>query len=286
MNKDEIIDAVVSFTNELQPEHKYVDNPYPITTDDVDVGYCSRYSAKCGPRSSGGINYSVNQSYVNSTSTESLLRLMTHEVVHLSIGTSYNDPGHPPSFWRKFAKYADSVLYNWSDYNKLFNESLQKGRYTDSCIDDPNAAVVDGRSQTAYEVQEQIAHCLGCVPDEHIDGLGNTVVVSRTKRNKDRNSTVESVDKMSFKFEPLEPTELLKWTRKHNDVLTAGKRSWTYEPPFAKKQHGRIEVDPELAPCPRQEELVRASALYYYAQNHSSAHVYVESEDNSKLFEL
>ena len=275
MNEDEIIDVLVRFANELQPKHKYRDEHKDYEKDDVEVAYCSRYHAKCGPRH-GGMGFSINQEYINTTTPESFLRLLTHELVHLSIGTGYNDPGHPPEFWVRFGEYANRVLANWSDYDALFAESLRKGVYIDECIDDPNPAMVDRRSETSYEAQAKIAHTLGCVPDERIDGLGNTVVYSSSD---ERNATKEEADSFTFEFTPMKPEDLLKWTRKHSDALSAGKNSWVFEPPYAEKYHGRVHVDPELAPGSKEEEHVRASALYYYAQNNRWCKVYIESED-------
>jgi hypothetical protein len=276
MERRDMVETFVQFANKLEPDHKYLDNGWSeLDRDNVDASNCQSYQAKCGPRRNGGAGFGVNVDYVNGESAESFLRLLTHEVVHLSIGTSYNNPGHPPKFWNKFSEYANRVLLDWHDYVSIFDESMHRSRYIDSCVSDPSPNVVDGRSETAYECQSRVAEQLGCNPDDRIDNIGNTNLV--TKMNG-RETYMRQVSKFTYEFEPLSRDQLMAWTRKNTPTLSAGKNSWQFTAPLAEKSHGRYRIDPSLAQEDEQEEEhVRASALYYKAQERSRARIALSS---------
>jgi len=160
-SRKEHLDRFVAVANAIEPEHSYAD-PWPITPDNVDFGYCqhnARYWAKCGPRNGVGstyVGYKIDTTTFNSWIAERQLAVITHELVHLSIGHNYDVAVHPPAFWDRMAFYAQTVCDHFLEIQDAWVMDLDIDEYKDQVITDPNSSTVDRRYESVDEVQARM----------------------------------------------------------------------------------------------------------------------------------
>lgn len=160
-SREEHLHRFVAVANIVEPKHSYRD-PWPITPDDVDFGYHQHRMgpwASCGPKnafSARPIDYRIDTKSFNSWSLERQLAVITHELVHLSIGHNYDVAVHPPAFWNRMALYAQRVLDEFHTIESEWGVSLEPAVYRDAVINDPNDSTVDRRYETVDEVQRRL----------------------------------------------------------------------------------------------------------------------------------
>lgn len=165
--KDELVELFVDCVNTMQPEHYYTsENPYPITKENVNVGYCRSdgpYWAKCGPRNAFGtlVTFSPNTPELTSLSPAQLLAVLTHEAAHIQEGL-HNGPAHSKRFWRCMAFLAWQMREN-SQYiaDTSSQVTVAEEDYIREIVNDPNEFTVDGRIETVHERRKEMAELLG-----------------------------------------------------------------------------------------------------------------------------
>jgi hypothetical protein len=147
--------------NICEPSHPYHCDPYPVSEDDIEYSWTSRYCAKCGPRRGRNVAYfAINTEYANSCSPESYLSLLTHEVTHITEGGHTDGGGHNPAFWREVAFHALLVRDSWERIEAAFSGDVSVESYLDLVVRDPNSAVVDRRHETVEERKKKMADLL------------------------------------------------------------------------------------------------------------------------------
>lgn len=166
MDREDALQAFIAVCNTVEPEHPYLDDPWPITAEDVDYGVTRSYYAKCGPRRGYRhvASYSTRLTYINSVSRARHLALLTHEVTHIPVcsGLCEYDSGHPPDFWREMAFHAlelrdalqDGVLHD------VFGDVDVEG-YLEAVVADPNSSTVDRRSWSVEDCRERMRELVG-----------------------------------------------------------------------------------------------------------------------------
>lgn len=275
MEDADITEAFARFCQRLQPIHLHDENPdYARRNFQTQrIRSDSNTWARCGARSDGTHSFGYNADKITNNSTGWLLGLFTHEAVHLQIGTTYRKAGHPSEFYDLYQQYANSVLRSFQDYANLFKSDVDEDEYREFLIHDPNASIVDRRSMTVFEAQKQMADVAGLDLSDHYDPFGKSwLYVKRTAVDL----VVDEVDKarkerMAWEFTPMPQEEIMKWTRKHNDVLQSGEsHDWYCKPPRAvevkRNNSTRYRVDPTLADNPKHDH-VRASIAYHLVEN-------------------
>lgn len=133
MQKEEIINSFVTVLNIAKPEHPYLNNPYPLKTENIEYGYkkaSSSMYASCGPRNNRNrpVSFSADKSKFNQVEPERILAINTHEVTHVTVG-SHSDKehgGHPPRFWREFGFNAHQVLDKWDQIRVRYGNVSKK----------------------------------------------------------------------------------------------------------------------------------------------------------------
>lgn len=113
--RDEIHDKFVQLLNTVQPDHPYVDDPYPVERCDVETSYHRRDSdvwASCGPCRTprSCVSFSVDLSTFESARPGFLWMVLAHEVAHVEYGSHNESSGHRPEFWRSMADAVVDVI--------------------------------------------------------------------------------------------------------------------------------------------------------------------------------
>jgi len=161
MDRDDVLEMFIRAVNLVEPDHKY-DVEYPLCKSEVDYSYCTRYYAKCGPRSQIGkwASFSSNIEQFNSFSNEFALAVMCHEMGHLKYGIEKGQPTHPKIFWQKMAEYAMKVIENWDEVDGWFESDLDRSTFRKDVVNEPNPFTVDGRIETVQERREAMAELM------------------------------------------------------------------------------------------------------------------------------
>lgn len=164
MTRDEFTELFVDVLKICKPEHPYytVVDPYDIITPDrIKTTFCrsdSNYYARCGPRSDPYVAlYAIDLDFFQSSSFEQVLAITTHEATHIPIG-SHNgrkSPAHPPKFWNEMAFHAQLVIDNLDELEDKWGH-INEEEFKYQIINDPNSSMVDGRSETVYEVKSRL----------------------------------------------------------------------------------------------------------------------------------
>ena len=158
--REDMHDLFVLVVNTVEPEHPYKDNPYPITKDQVEFGWCQSTSwtwARCGPRN--GYNkvagFSCDIKYFNKQSLERILTVMGHEVTHITEGSHTDGSVHNQAFWREMVFNCTEIMDNVEVFEDWFGEDLVVSEIAHEVIDDPNASMVDRRTETVEERKQE-----------------------------------------------------------------------------------------------------------------------------------
>jgi len=161
MNRGDVLDLFIRCVNLCEPEHKYDrDVQYPITADDVDYSYVTKYLAKCGPRSNGAF-FAIKMKWLNKQETERVLAVMCHEMGHLNYGIRRNEPTHSAEFWEEMANCAVVMKDNWGDVTNWFYQTPSRVTFAKEIINEPNSATVDRRIETVQERKEEMVRLFG-----------------------------------------------------------------------------------------------------------------------------
>lgn len=153
--RSEIDDAFVRAVNLIEPEHPFIDDPYPITLDDVRLSYCqesSRIWAKCGPmyeRNSDVVQFSVDRKTVGRFDRERYYNVLVHELTHITEGSHSEGSIHNPRFWRQMADNAVVFVQNWPG-------PVDVDRFVSYCRNEPNRSMTDRRSKSVGEQRQAV----------------------------------------------------------------------------------------------------------------------------------
>lgn len=162
-DKTELIELFVDCMNCGRPEHPYKTDPYPITVDDVAVGYCRSdgpYWAKCGPRAGRyTVSFSPETKSLLAMDLPKLLAIITHEIAHVTEGSHTDGAVHNKPFWREMAFMAWQMREN-SEYIGS-NAPVDEETYVTEVIDEPNRFTVDSRIETVAERKQEMRELLG-----------------------------------------------------------------------------------------------------------------------------
>lgn len=135
LTHEQIESIFCDLVNIVEPEHPFVDDPYPITPHDVKYGYKQASSSKyasCGPRRTYNrhtVSFSADKETFNFRTSDEVLAMYVHELTHITVG-SHSDQeggGHPPRFWREMGFYAHLLLDNWEDVTDIFSDATKEG---------------------------------------------------------------------------------------------------------------------------------------------------------------
>ena len=156
IQKQRVIDLFITFCNIIEPEHPYIDDPYPIKLSDVESTHCKssgRYIAKCGPRSGTTYkaHFSIDRKSVESYNIETVYRLLVHELTHIEEGSHTHGSTHNPLFWKCFAENAVK-LYHARPHEHDIDWSL----FFTYCRNDPNKPMTDKRMRTVEEQKQEV----------------------------------------------------------------------------------------------------------------------------------
>lgn len=161
--KDELIELFVECVNCAEPEHPYKSDPYPITVEDVDVGWCRSdgpYWAKCGPRN--GLytaSFSPATDELLSMKFSKLLAIITHEIAHITEGSHSDGSVHNKAFWRQMAFMAWQIREGSSYVGD--DGLVSDEEYVTEVIEEPNTFTVDKRIETVAERKQEMRELLG-----------------------------------------------------------------------------------------------------------------------------
>lgn len=165
LTREDLLEEFLAVLNICEPEHPYVDDPYPVSEEDVEYGYhrCdSNTIASCGPRSvSNTVFFAADKGWFNSRSPERRLSVYTHEAGHIIYSSSGpGSCGHPPAFWREVAFYATEVRDHIEEVEEVMGE-IDVDEYIEEMVKDPTSGTVDQRRETAGERRQKLADLLG-----------------------------------------------------------------------------------------------------------------------------
>lgn len=155
LTRDDTVELFRKAANTCQPEHKYLDDPYPIFKDEIESTWCRSTSntwARCGPREEYPYKafFSVDIDYFNNKSIERVMAIITHEIAHLTY------LHHKPVFWETMCDFAETIIRQIEVFNNMFDEYIFIPEYKQEIIDDPNSFMVDNRMETIEERREHM----------------------------------------------------------------------------------------------------------------------------------
>lgn len=157
--RDELLDLFVECVNVCEPDHPYYTNPYPITRDELNDGWCRSdgpYWAKCGPNKGGEVViFKPDTKTLLGMDSVRLLAILTHEVSHIT------EVSHDKSFWREMAFNAWQIREELDRVATVLGESVTETAYVSEVITEPNEFTVDGRIETVSERRSEMARLLG-----------------------------------------------------------------------------------------------------------------------------
>ena len=163
MGRDDALDAFLAVANAVEPDHPYLDDPYPLSRENVKFGTTRSYYGRCGPRRRGRIKvyYATRMTYVNEISRERHLALITHEITHIPINGENHSSCHGKAFWREMAFHALLVRDSLTDGTlaKVFPDANVE-KYLREVVEDVNPSIVDRRQMTVDETKELLADLL------------------------------------------------------------------------------------------------------------------------------
>lgn len=165
LTRDDILQEFVAVLNICQPEHPYLNDPYPATEDEIQESWCREDSwciARCGPRSGSYVAmFAADLKHFQQNSTEHRLAVLVHEVTHVyHTSPGKGCSGHPPDFWREMAFHAHLALDDLEEIEEVMGE-IDREELIREFIEEPNANTVDLRQETADERRQKMADLLG-----------------------------------------------------------------------------------------------------------------------------
>lgn len=165
LTHDTILDAFVEAVNVCEPEHPHHDDPYPITAEQVEQGFCQRtgrYYAKCGPRSYGRylIGFSADRYAFSRKSNARVAAILVHELTHVTEGKHTPGSGHNKAFWREMVFNAQLLRDNMDALETILGP-IDVAQFEYEVVHDPNSSMVDKRSETVAERKIENAELLG-----------------------------------------------------------------------------------------------------------------------------
>lgn len=165
LSREDVLEEFLVVLNVCQPEHPHIDDPYPVSEDEVEYTWNRRDSniwATCGPRPGPiKVKFSADRSYFNRRSAECRLAVLVHEVTHVyHCSSGKGDAGHPPDFWREMAFYALEARDSIDEIRDVMGEVDLEG-FLEECVEDPNQSMVDLRRETVEERREEMRDLLG-----------------------------------------------------------------------------------------------------------------------------
>lgn len=164
MDRDDALDAFIAVINTVEPDHPDLDDPWPISRENVDYGVTRSYLARCGPRCDWKtwVSYDTRMTYINGISRERHLALLIHEVTHVPVNSGSHSSGHPPEFWREMAFHALELRDALADgaLDGVFGD-VDVDAFLEEVADDPSAGTVDRRSWTVDECKAEMRRLLG-----------------------------------------------------------------------------------------------------------------------------
>lgn len=152
--KQNVYDLFVECVNLCEPHHDFIDNPYPITERQVEHTWCTSsgsYRAKCGPKLGPAVvHFSIDDSTVCKLSEAACLRMIVHELTHITEHSDTPGSAHNPRFWKTMMRNARTIMDNLDSIESL-QSTVREQDFAYFCVHNPNRSMVDGRMRTVKE---------------------------------------------------------------------------------------------------------------------------------------
>lgn len=164
---DDVRRLFVEVVNVVQPEHPYLEDPYPAKYSDFEWSHCKSTSntwARCGPRGKKTWSTTVAKfyddiSYFKRSSIERVLCVLVHEATHITEGRHSPGSIHNPRFWRTMADNARKLRENLDQLSTAGCVDVQK--FEQKVVMDPNSSMTDRRTYTVKEQRDAVRQRLG-----------------------------------------------------------------------------------------------------------------------------
>lgn len=177
----------VEVVNVVQPEHPYLDEPYPVEYDDFEWSYCRASSntwARCGPGHGPKVaKFYDDINYFSNRSIGRVLAILVHEATHITEGRHSEGSIHNPTFWQKYARNARTLRENLDALSTAGVVDVEE--FEHEVVHDVNSAMTDRRSRTVEEQKKEVRKILGAYHVEVGDGSNGASPTSRIASRDD-----------------------------------------------------------------------------------------------------